>query len=314
MAALMSLCTVSCGTSNAQDSSETNAASKVYMTREITPEGLMAAYRALGVEPAGNVAIKLHMGEPGNTNFISPDLVKDLVLAVDGTFVDANTYYGGRRTTAESHTQAALEHGFTYAPIDILDAEGEIGLPVHGGKRLTEALVGSHYSNYDFIISLTHFKGHAMAGFGGSFKNMAVGMASINGKRSIHAEPGGGQWSTTGDAFLEKVAEYNKAIIDDKGDKIIYINVLNKLSVDCDCDANAAHPEMADIGILASLDPVAIDRASVDLIYAAPENESKHLVERIESRNGTHVIDYAEQLGLGTQQYQLISLDEEELI
>ncbi|MDH6303884.1 putative Fe-S center protein [Parabacteroides sp. PF5-5] len=287
------------------DGASASGNSIVYMTKAITPAGLMAVYEKLGRPASGKTAIKLHMGEPGNTNFLSPDLVRDLVLAVNGTLVDSNTYYGGRRTTNEDHLESAREHGFTFAPIDILDAEGEVRVPVHGGNRLKEAIIGSHYRNYDFIISVAHFKGHEMAGFGGSFKNMAVGMASVKGKEAIHGEPGN-PWGSTTEAFLEKVAEYNKAMIDEMGDKIIYINILNKLSVDCDCNANAEPPQMDDIGILASLDPVALDRASVDMVYAAPKNE--HLVERIESRNGTHLINYAEKIGLGSQQYKLIEV------
>jgi len=282
-------------------------ASVVYMTRELTPTALLAIYTKLGRPATGKTAIKLHMGEPGNTNYLSPELARDLVLSVNGTFVDSNTYYGGGRTTNEDHLKAARDHGFTYAPVDILDAEGEIKVPVNGGNRLKEAIIGSHYKNYDFIISLSHFKGHEMAGFGGSFKNMAVGMASVKGKEAIHGEPGN-PWGSTTEAFLEKVVEYNKAIIDEMGDRIIYINVLNNLSVNCDCDANAAPPKMKDIGIMASLDPVALDKASVDMIYAAPEEERKDLVERIESMNGLHVVNYAEKMGLGSSNYKLVNI------
>ncbi len=283
--------------------------SKVFMTTDISGEGLMAVYKALNRPATGKVAVKLHFGEPGNTNYLAPELVRKLTLAVRGTFVDSNTYYGGLRANTAAHLQAAKDHGFTYAPVDILDADGEISLPVTGGKRLKKALIGSHYRNYDFIISVAHFKGHTMAGFGGTFKNLAVGMASVKGKGAIHSEPGDGMFSSTGEAFFEKIVEYTKAVIDAKGDRIVYINVLNNLSVDCDCDANAAHPEMADIGILASLDPVALDKASVDLVYAAPEKERRHLVERIESRNGEYQLIYAEKLGLGSQKYNLVKLD-----
>ena len=276
----------------------------VFMTGDISPKGLKAVYESLGRAASGKVAIKLHMGEPGNTNYLSPKLIRDLTLSVKGSFVDSNTYYGGSRAKTAAHLQVAKDHGFTYAPVDILDADGEIRLPIKGGKRLKEAIIGSHYKNYDFIISIAHFKGHAMAGFGGTFKNLTVGMASAKGKGVIH-----GGWSATNEEFLEHVAEYTKAVMDDKGSKILYINVLNKLSVDCDCDAGAAHPEMGDIGILASLDPVALDRASVDLIYAAPAKERRHLVERIESKKGKYLLDYAESLGLGNQKYKLVKLD-----
>jgi hypothetical protein len=206
--------------------------------------------------------------------------------------------------------QAAKDHGFTYAPVDILDSEGEATLPISGGKRLKEATVGSHYENYDFIISIAHFKGHEMAGFGGTFKNLSVGISSVNGKKAIHDEPGGAMFSTKGDAFLEKIAEVTKAILDDKGDKIVFINVLNNLSIDCDCNSYPAPAKMSDIGILASLDPVALDQASVDLIYSAPENENKQLVNRIETLNGQHMLDYAQELGLGSQEYELVNLDD----
>lgn len=282
---------------------------KVYMTKDISAAGMMKVYQALNRPAEGKVAIKLHMGEPGNQNYLRPELVKDLTLTVKGTFVDSNVYYGSPRATTAGHLQTAKDHGYTFAPVDILDAQGEIKLPIKNGKRLQEAIIGSHYRNYDFIISVAHFKGHAMAGFGGTFKNLAIGMASVNGKGAIHGEPGGGAWSTRGDAFFEKIAEYTKAVVDDKGNKILYINVLNNLSVDCDCSASAAHPEMKDIGILASIDPVALDRASVDLVYAAPENERRHLVERIESRNGTYLLTYAEQLGIGSQKYELVVVE-----
>lgn len=292
------------------DDPEAEGLPKVFMTSDITPEGLMAVYEALGRPAEGKTGIKIHMGEPGNTNYLSPDLIKDLVLSVDGTFIDSNTYYGGRRTKTDAHLQAAKDHGFTYAPVDILDAEGEITLPIEGGTRMQEAIVGSHYADYDFIICIAHFKGHEMAGFGGAFKNIAVGMSSVNGKKAIHDEPGSYMFSTTGDAFLEKIAEVTKAIIDDKGDKMVYINVVNNLSVDCDCNPYALKPKMSDIGILASLDPVALDKACVDLIYTAPEDERKDLVRRIESKNGLHLLEYAEQLGLGSQKYVLVNLDD----
>lgn len=282
----------------------------VYMTTDITSEGVMAAYKALGRQAAGKVAIKIHMGEPGNRNYLSPELVRELARAVNGTFVDSNTAYGGRRGNTAGHLEAAKEHGFTAAaPVDILDADGEITLPIRGGKHLKEAVMGSHYKDYDFIISVAHFKGHGMAGFGGTFKNLAIGIASARGKGIVHSGSGGGNiFSSDTVSFLERIAEYTKAVMDDKGNRIIYINILNNLSVDCDCSASAAHPEMKDIGILASLDPVALDKASVDLIYAAPANERRHLVERIESRNGAYMLEYAERLGLGSRAYKMVML------
>lgn len=282
----------------------------VYMTEDISAAGVMAVYNALGRRADGKVAIKLHMGEPGNQNYLSPELVRGLAAAVKGTFVDSNTAYGGRRASTAAHLEAARQHGFTaVAPVDILDSDGEVALPIKGGKHLKEAVMGSRYRNYGFIISVAHFKGHSMAGFGGTFKNLAIGIASARGKMIVHSGSNGGGWSSETAPFLERIAEYTKAIMDDMGDKIIYINVLNKLSVDCDCSSTAAHPEMGDIGVLASLDPVALDKASVDLIYAAPANERRHLVERIESRNGAYLLEYAERLGLGNRAYRLARLD-----
>lgn len=194
--------------------------------------------------------------------------------------------------------------------MDILDEDGAIVLPVSGGRQFTEAETGSHYENYDFIISIAHFKGHSVAGFGGTFKNLGMGLATSDAKSLVHS--GEGEFRTgfasDGDLFLERVAEYTKAVVDDMGENIIYINVLNNLSVDCDCVENAAHPDMEDIGILASLDPVALDQASVDLVYAAPDNQ--HLVNRIESKDGEYILDYAERIGLGSRTYKLISIDE----
>lgn len=285
--------------------------SAVYMTTDISADGVMAVYKALGRPAAGRTAIKVHMGEPGNTNYLSPALVSSLASETKGTFVDSNTAYGGRRASTAAHLEAAREHGFTaVASVDILDADGETKLPIKGGKHLREAVMGSRYNNYDFIISVAHFKGHGMAGFGGTFKNLAIGIASARGKGIVHSGSDGGNiFSSPTAPFLERIAEYTKAVMDDKNGKIVYINVLNNLSVDCDCAANAAHPQMKDIAILASLDPVALDKASVDLIYAAPESERRHLVERIESRDGVYLLKYAEELGLGNQKYQLVRLD-----
>ncbi|MCL1817411.1 MAG: DUF362 domain-containing protein [Spirochaetaceae bacterium] len=286
---------------------ETPGGSKVYFTQDISARGVLEAYKRLGVSVSGKVAIKLHMGEDGNTNYLRPELLRDLVTSVKGTFADSNTLYGGKRSTTQGHLAVAKDHGFTYAPVDILDSNGETRLPVKGGKRLSEILVGANITGYDWIISVTHFKGHAMAGFGGSFKNMAVGIASPAGKRAIHAEgPNAGMFSSSGEAFFEKVIEYNKGLIDAMNGKVLYINILNNLSVDCDCNGHAAKPEMKDLGILASTDPVALEKASLDLIYTAPETERAHLVERMESRNGIYQIIYAEKLGLGSQKYELI--------
>jgi len=279
--------------------------SKVYFTADISGRGLLAVYRALGVQVSGKVAVKLHMGEPGNQNFLRPELLRDLVIAVNGNFSDSNTYYGGRRTNTAGHLAAAKEHGFTYAPVDILDADGEVRIPIKNGKHLQEARMGSHIMNYDWIISVAHFKGHSQAGFGGTFKNLAIGIATPAGKGIIH---GGSLSSPSGEAFLERIVEYNMALLDAKPGRILYINVLNNLSTSCDCDARAPKATMADIGIMASLDPVALEKASLDFIYARPEAERKALVDRIESRNGVYQVIYAEKMGLGSQEYEIVRL------
>ncbi len=295
---------------------EEEGASIVYMTEDISPEGLMRIYEALGREADGKVAVKVHMGEPGGNNYLKPDLIKDLVVSVDGTFVDSNTAYGGLRTSTAAHMQAAEDHGFTaYTSVDILDSEGYISLPIENGKHLTEDLVGSHYENYDFIMVISHFKGHAMGGFGGAIKNISIGFANPQGKNLIHnaGTSDKNSWlygSYDQDAFLESMAEAAKAIIDNAKDNILYINIMNNLSIDCDCDPHPAAPVMEDIGILASLDPVALDRACVDQIYAADEKTSATLRNRIEIKNGTHTLDYAEELGIGMQKYNMVKLDE----
>lgn len=288
----------------------------VYMTREISPESLIRIYEALGRKASGKVAVKVHMGEPGGHNYLSPDLVKDFVLSVNGTFVDCNTAYGGRRANTAAHMQAAEDHGFTaYTSVDILDAEGEIKLPVKNGKHLTEDVVGSHFEDYDFIVVLSHFKGHEMGGFGGAIKNMSIGFASTKGKNMIHNAGKGdtNSWLSGGynqDEFLESMAEAAKAVADTAGENILYISVMNNISIDCDCNPYPAKPVMKDIGILASLDPVALDKACVDLVNAAPEEENRFLVKRIKDKNGTHTLDYGQEIGLGTQKYKLVNIDE----
>ena len=282
--------------------------SKVYFTSDISSKGILAVYRALGVQVSGKVAIKVHFGEPGNPNNLKAELLKDLAAAVNGTFVDSNVVAGRNRGSTAAHIQTAKQHGFGYAPIDILDADGEIKLPIKNGKHQKEALLGSHIMNYDWIISVAHFKGHSLAGFGGTFKNLAIGIATPAGKRAIHTNPGGAMWSSREEPFLEKVIEYNQALLGARPGRLLYINVLNNLSVDCDCISGAAKPSMPDIGILASMDPVALEKASLDLIYARPAKEREALVERIESRKGAHQVIYAEKMGLGKQAYELIRL------
>ncbi len=285
---------------------------KVYMFKAIDSENLVKIYEALGREAIGKVAVKLSTGEPGGHNFLQPALIKDLIQKVDGTIVECNTAYGGGRANTESHRKAAEDHGFTtIAPVDIMAAEGEIELPLTGGKHLKHDIVGSHYLNYDFTIILSHFKGHAMGGFGGAIKNMSIGIASSNGKRYIHsAGASTTSWgSPEQDDFLESMAEAAKAVADHCGDKILYISVANNLSVDCDCDSSPEDPKMGDIGILASLDPVALDRACTDLVRASEDHGKIHLIERIDSRHGMHTLDHAETIGLGIQKYELIKLD-----
>jgi uncharacterized Fe-S center protein len=286
-------------------------AAAVYMTTDISAEGLVQVYAALGRKAGGNVAVKISSGEPGGHYYLSPELIAPLVKEVGGTIVECNTAYGGRRGNTESHQQAMEDHGFTaIAPTDIMDAEGEMSIPITGGKHLQEDVVGSHFANYDFIVNLAHFKGHAMGGFGGVIKNMSIGIASSMGKSLIHSagkETSGYSPHTPQDDFLESMAEAAKGVADYMGENILYINVMNNLSVDCDCDSHPAKPTMADIGILASLDPVALDQACVDLVYAAPDGAD--LIERMESRHGIHTLEHAETIGFGTRKYELVSID-----
>lgn len=289
---------------------------KVYFYKEISSENLVKIYETLGRKAKGRVAVKVSTGEPGGHNFLQPALIKNLVQKVNGTIVECNTAYGGGRANTENHLKAAADHGFTaIATVDIMDAEGDTILPVTGGKHLTRDIVGRNYLNYDFTIILSHFKGHAMGGFGGAIKNMSIGIASSKGKAWIHsAGTTTDQAKVWGnlpeqDDFLESMAEAAKAIADHCGDKILYISVANNLSVDCDCDSSPADPEMGDIGILASLDPVALDRACTDLVRSSEDHGKIHLIERIDSRNGMHTLDHAESLGMGSQKYELVELD-----
>ncbi|WP_044266921.1 DUF362 domain-containing protein [Bacteroides timonensis] len=289
---------------------------KVYFFKEISSENLVKIYEALGRKAEGKVAVKLSTGEPGNNYHLDPNLIRALVKKVNGTIVECNTAYGGGRTNAKDNLKAAEEHGFTaIAPVDIMDVDGDVSLPVKGGKHLKEDLVGKNFLNYDFTVVLSHFKGHPMAGFGGALKNISIGIASSRGKALIHSA---GKtlsqkdvWNDLPhqDIFQEAMAEASKAIIDHAGDKILYISVANNLSVDCDCVAKPEDPKMGDIGILASLDPVALDRACIDMVRNSEDHGKIHLIERIDSRNGMHNLEYAEQLGLGSQKYELVKLD-----
>ena len=282
----------------------------VYMTREITPEGLMAVYQALQWEPQGRVAVKLSTGEPPASNYLRPELIAGLVQSLDGTIVECNTAYGGSRAETAMHYQVAEDHGFTaIADFQILDEEGSMTLPVQDGTRLSENYVGAAFEDYDSYLVLSHFKGHSMAGYGGAIKNISIGLGSSEGKAWIHSAGSSrtNPWGGDQDAFLESMAEAGKSVSDYLGDQIVYINVMNRLSVDCDCDGNPAEPDMHDIGILASTDPVALDQACIDLVYSAEDGQS--LVNRIESRNGLHTLEHAQQIGLGSRSYELVSID-----
>ena len=281
-----------------------------YMTQEITPEGLMAVYQALQWEPQGRVAVKLSTGEPPASNYLRPELIAGLVQSLDGTIVECNTAYGGSRAETAMHYQVAEDHGFTaIADFQILDEEGSMTLPVQGGTRLSENYVGAAFEDYDSYLVLSHFKGHSMAGYGGAIKNISIGLGSSEGKAWIHSAGSSrtNPWGGDQDAFLESMAEAGKSVSDYLGDQIVYINVMNRLSVDCDCDGNPAEPDMHDIGILASTDPVALDQACIDLVYGAEDGQS--LVNRIESRNGLHTLEHAQQIGLGSRSYELVSID-----
>ena len=285
----------------------------VYFTRDISPAGLVRAYNALNWKPKGKVGIKMSTGESAKTNYLRPELIKDLVSVVDGTIVECNTAYGGNRSDNESHWAAIKERGFLdIAPVDIMDEEGSMTLPVKNGNILTENYVGTHFANYPSYIVLSHFKGHQMAGFGGALKNISIGFASSMGKKWIHS--GGtskeSMWGGEQNAFLEAMADADKAVTDYVGhDNMVYINVLNRISIDCDCNANPAEPDIHDIGIMVSRDPVAIDQAGIDMVSVADGNQK--LMERIAQQNGLHILEAAEKIGVGSRKYKLVDLDKE---
>ncbi len=292
----------------------------VYFTKEITPESLVKIFKAVGYDLKGNVGVKISTGEPGGHNYLKPELIKDIVEYLNGTIVENCTAYGGKRQKLEDHLKCVEDHGFTkIAKVDILDAEGEFSIPTKEGSiHLKEDIVGSHLENYDSILMLSHFKGHAMGGFGGALKNMSIGIASTRGKLNIHSAGGENQeqayvWShlPPQDDFLESMAEACSAVMDyyDKRGGIVYINVINNLSVDCDCDSSPEAPCMNDIGIVASLDPVAVDRAALDLIYKSNDPGREHFLERVETRHGAHTIEHAVTLGLGTTFYEFVDID-----
>lgn len=298
-----------------------NTFPKVYMTTDISAEGLVKVYEALGVEATGKVAVKISTGEPGGKNYLKPSLIKDLVQKVNGTIVECNTAYAGRRNTTEAHLEAAREHGFfDIADVDIMDAEGEIKIPVKDTTHIKYNIVGKNLASYDFMINLAHFKGHAMGGFGGVLKNQSIGNASSRGKAYIHSaglnEDVAKIWSFTKDqiGFLESMAAAAQSVHNyfGNGERIIYINVMNNMSIDCDCDSHPADPLLKDVGILASTDPVALDKACLDIVFniePTEGNDNGPLLERIASKHGTHIVDYAEQIGLGSKKYELVNID-----
>lgn len=289
--------------------------SKVYFTSEITPSSLVKIYEKLGVEMSGKVGVKISTGELGGHNYLKPELIKDLVQKVNGTIVECNTAYKGNRNTTEAHLENIKAHGFDkIANVDIMDADGDMEIPCNG-KHLSVDIVGKNLENYDYIINLAHFKGHAMGGFGGVIKNQSIGIASSSGKAYIHSAGKTKKveefWNLLPEqnAFLESMAEAAKAVHDYMHGNILYINVMNNLSVDCDCDASPENPCMKDIGILASTNPVALDQACIDMIWNSTDEGRDHFVERVERQNGRHILPYAEEIGLGSREYELINID-----
>ena len=283
----------------------------VYFTRDLTPAAMLRLYGALGVKLEGKVAVKIHSGEPGNQNFLRPDFMKPMIDHVGGTIVECNTAYNGGRNTTHAHKITMERHGWlSAAQVDIMDETDDIELPIPGGKVIQKNFVGAHLANYDSLLVLSHFKGHPMGGFGGALKNISIGIASSRGKQYIH---GAGDmdkfWDADHDSFLEAMADAAWSIHNRFQGRIAYLNVMKNMSVDCDCCAVAADPKIGDIGILASLDPVALDQACLDLVYASQDPGKADLIERIESRNGVHTIEAAAALGIGSREYELATLD-----
>lgn len=284
--------------------------SKVFFTNEITPEAVMKLYDVLGVDLPGKVAVKVHSGEVGNQNFIRPEFWKPMIDKVSGTIVECNTAYEGGRNSTEKHRDTMKLHGWTdVAEVDIMDADGELELEIENGNKIHKNYVGDHIQNYDSMLVLSHFKGHPMGGFGGALKNISIGVASAHGKAYIH---GVGDvedfWNADHDSFLESMADAASSVIQYFEGKMVYINVMCNMSVDCDCCAKAEDPCMQDIGVLASLDPIALDQACLDLVYQSDDPGRDHLIERIESRNGVHTIEAAAKLGYGSREYELVSM------
>ena len=286
--------------------------SKVFFTSDITPENMIKMYNALGVKSEGNVAVKVHSGEVGNQNFIRPEFMKPIIDYVNGTVVECNTAYEGKRNTTEKHKETMELHGWnSVANVDILDESGDMELPINGGKHLKTNYVGKNMDKYDSMVVLSHFKGHPMGGFGGALKNISIGLASSHGKAYIH---GVGKpeelWTADHNSFLESMADASKSIMEYYKDKIVFINVMCNMSVDCDCCAVAEDPKIGDIGILSSTDPVALDQACLDLVYSSKDPGKSHLIERIESRNGVLTVKAASELGVGNRDYDLIVIND----
>ncbi len=284
---------------------------KVYFSRVITPEKVSELYGLVGKVLSGRVAVKVHSGEKGNQNFLRPEFWRPIIDLVGGTVVECNTAYSGERDTTEKHRRLISDHGWDkYFPVDLLDAEGpDLKLSIPNGRRIRENFVGKHLENYDSMLVLSHFKGHPMGGYGGALKQLSIGVASSFGKAYIH---GAGEpekiWTADHDSFLESMADAASSVIEFFEGHIVYVNVMKNMSVDCDCCAKAEDPCIADIGILASDDPIAIDQACLDLVYAADDPGRDHLLERIESRNGVHTIEAAAELGYGAREYTLIEI------
>jgi len=298
--------------------------SKVYFTKEITPEALVKIYKALGVEAKGRVAVKISTGEGGNTHYLKPTLIRNLVDELNGTIVECNTAYGGSRQDPKKHWETIHDHGFdSIFAVDLMDEFGEIRIPIQDKKHLKYDIVGEHLAHYDFMVNLAHFKGHQMGGFGGVLKNASIGVASTAGKAYIHSagktDDAKLTWTPeylaagkTQDLFLESMAAAAQAVHNYFRGQVVYINVMNNMSVDCDCDGHPAKPELQDMGIMASLDPVAVDQACLDKVFnyqGKPGDDNKPLIQRINRQHGTYITDYAEQIGLGSKQYTLITID-----
>ena len=291
----------------------------VYFTKKITPESLVKIYKIINSPLTGNIAIKLHSGEDGNQNYVKPEFVKDLIDYVNGTVVECNTAYNGQRNSTNKHLKLLEKHGWNkYFDVDLLDEEDDdLVLDIPNGKVINKNYVGKNLTKYDSMLVLSHFKGHPMGGFGGALKQLSIGIASSRGKSYIHSAgktlDQNEVWklNTKQDLFLESMADAATSVVNYFNGNIVYINILCNLSVDCDCCAKAEDPCMKDIGILLSLDPVAIDKASIDLVYSSEDEGKKHLIERIESRNGLHTIEEAEKRGIGTTKYKIVDIDKE---